>query len=307
VSVCFPRSRLFGHRPIDHLIETELLVPKAEARNAVDLDRVATVAAVLLFGKEKIVRRELPTAETVLALETSINTPLTASKWLNIIDSVDHTRHGSETTCQDRPNRHRRSSGQCKRQLAGVAEGRDLSGQRDVRVFRWADRVLRWCPGIHRGCQKGQRYNLGHRIRGRKACHEVKRPSRKLAMQNAFVESFNGQLRDVRGSAYFDHPGPICKRRRTHWRSGMNSNPQSRLSSLRHRHRLAVGVAAGDVPLCLRQRDISVRGLHSGNLEAELRLNRWIRRGVGQTYGYPRIFEKLRSVRAFVFLVPYRA
>jgi hypothetical protein len=84
----FSSLKTLGHRPIDHLIETELLVPKAEARNAGDLDRVATVAAVLLFGKEKIVRRELPTAETVLALETSINTPLTASKWLNIIDSV---------------------------------------------------------------------------------------------------------------------------------------------------------------------------------------------------------------------------
>jgi hypothetical protein len=84
----FSSLKTLGQRPIDHLIETELLVPKAEARNAGDLDRVATVAAVLLFGKEKIVRRELPTAETVLALETSINTPLTASKWLNIIDSV---------------------------------------------------------------------------------------------------------------------------------------------------------------------------------------------------------------------------
>jgi hypothetical protein len=205
-----------------------MLVPKAEARNAGDLDRVATVAAVLLFGKEKIVRRELPTAETVLALETSINTPLTASKWLNIIDSVRSYSTWIRDNLPGAPNRHRRSSGQCRRQLAGVAEGRDLSGQRDVRVFRWADRVLRWCAGIHRGCQKGQRYNLGHRIRGRKACHEVKRPSRKLPMQNAFVESFNGQPRDARGSAYFDHPGPICKRRRTHWRSEMDSNRRSR-------------------------------------------------------------------------------
>jgi hypothetical protein len=42
------------------------------------------------------------------------------------------------------------------------------------------------------GAKKGQRYNLGHRIRGRKACHEVKRPSRKLPVQNVFVESFHG-------------------------------------------------------------------------------------------------------------------
>ncbi len=35
------------------------------------------------------------------------------------------------------------------------------------------------------------------------------------------------------------------------------------ITPTRHRHRLAVGVSAGDAPLCLRQRDISVRALHS--------------------------------------------
>src|SRR5579864_467953 len=38
----------------------------------------------------------------------------------------------------------------------------------------------------------------------------------------------------------------------------------------RHRHRLAVGVSAADAPLCLCQRDIPVRALDSGHLDAEL-------------------------------------
>src|SRR6185369_17146665 len=45
-------------------------------------------------------------------------------------------------------------------------------------------------------------------------------------------------------------------------------------ASTRHRHRLAVGVSAADAPLCLRQRDITVRALDPGHLDAELWLQR---------------------------------
>ncbi len=86
--LAFSSVRMLGYRPSDHLIETELLVPKTERGDSQDSDRVLTVAAILLFGKEKVIKAEFPAAETVLALETSINTPLTASKWLNVIDSI---------------------------------------------------------------------------------------------------------------------------------------------------------------------------------------------------------------------------
>jgi len=86
--LAFSSVRSLGHRSIDHVIETELLAPKTDSSNTTETGYVPTVAAILLFGKEKVVKAELPSAETVLALETSINTPLTASKWLNIIGSI---------------------------------------------------------------------------------------------------------------------------------------------------------------------------------------------------------------------------
>ncbi|MGH9828109.1 MAG: AlbA family DNA-binding domain-containing protein, partial [Blastocatellia bacterium] len=86
--LAFPSVRTLGYRPFDHLIETELLAPNADGWNSRDQDGFPTVAAILLLGKERVVRAEFPVAETVLTLETSINTPLTASKWLNIIDSI---------------------------------------------------------------------------------------------------------------------------------------------------------------------------------------------------------------------------
>ena len=50
--------------------------------------RRPTIAAVLLLGRSEILKRALPFAETVLVLETSINTPLTASKCLNLIEAL---------------------------------------------------------------------------------------------------------------------------------------------------------------------------------------------------------------------------
>ena len=49
---------------------------------------IPTVAAVLLFGGEAVLKSAIPSAETVLAQETSISTPLTGTSWLNVLSSL---------------------------------------------------------------------------------------------------------------------------------------------------------------------------------------------------------------------------
>ena len=75
-------------RPIDNLIDFQLLV-----RSDGSQFELPTIGAVILFGRSDVLKKALPNTETVLALETSINTPLTASEWLNLIDAMELHSH----------------------------------------------------------------------------------------------------------------------------------------------------------------------------------------------------------------------
>jgi len=79
----FASIRALRPRPADSLSEFQLLV-RPEDNQA----QRPTIAAVLLLGRHDILKRTIPFAETVLVLETSINTPLTASKCLNLIEAL---------------------------------------------------------------------------------------------------------------------------------------------------------------------------------------------------------------------------
>ena len=71
----FASIRALRPRPSDSLSEFQLLV-QPEENHA----KRPTIAALLLLGRKEILKRILPYAETILVLETSINTPLIASK-----------------------------------------------------------------------------------------------------------------------------------------------------------------------------------------------------------------------------------
>ncbi len=80
----FPGINLLRLRPIDNLLECQLLVRSDDSQF-----ELPTIGAIILFGRSDALKKGLPNSETVLALETSINTPLTASKWLNLIDAME--------------------------------------------------------------------------------------------------------------------------------------------------------------------------------------------------------------------------
>lgn len=75
---------LLRPRPIDNLIEFQLLVRSVDSKF-----ELPTIGAIILFGRSDVLKKVLPNSETVLALETSINTPLTASRWLNLIGAME--------------------------------------------------------------------------------------------------------------------------------------------------------------------------------------------------------------------------
>jgi hypothetical protein len=80
----FASARLLGSRPIDTLTDLQLLVREGDGHT-----RAPTIAAVVLFALPSVLKRILPNAETVLSLESSINTPLTGSEWRNLISSLE--------------------------------------------------------------------------------------------------------------------------------------------------------------------------------------------------------------------------
>lgn len=78
-----------GHHPIDHLFESGLICSSAEPQHG-PLGRVVTVAALLMFGKDRVIRPEFPFAETVLIDETSIARPASSSSWLNVVAALPY-------------------------------------------------------------------------------------------------------------------------------------------------------------------------------------------------------------------------
>ena len=79
----FASIRTLRPRALDSLSEFQLLVEPEDSQT-----KRPTIAAVLLLGRNDILKSMLPYAETVLVLETSINTPLTASRCSNLIDAL---------------------------------------------------------------------------------------------------------------------------------------------------------------------------------------------------------------------------
>jgi len=77
-----------GHRPADHLFEVGLI--GAPVQPAKSPAQSVTVAAVLMFGKEAIIRSEFPSAETVLIEETSVTRPTSSSSWPNIVPGLPY-------------------------------------------------------------------------------------------------------------------------------------------------------------------------------------------------------------------------
>jgi hypothetical protein len=63
-----------GHSPADHLFEAGLMGSLMQQPRG-SMIRVVTVAALLMFGKDAIIRSEFPAAETALIDETSIARP----------------------------------------------------------------------------------------------------------------------------------------------------------------------------------------------------------------------------------------
>ena len=80
------------HRPIDHLFEAGLIGSSIEPQQGSQAG-VVTVAALLMFGKDQVIRSEFPLAETVLIDETSIARPASSSSWLNIEAALPYFTH----------------------------------------------------------------------------------------------------------------------------------------------------------------------------------------------------------------------
>lgn len=77
-----------GHRPADHLFEAGLI--GAPVQHTGSPAKSVTVAAVLMFGKEGIIKSEFPSAETVLVEETSVTRPTSSSSWGNIVTGLPY-------------------------------------------------------------------------------------------------------------------------------------------------------------------------------------------------------------------------
>ena len=78
-----------GHRPIDHLFEAGLIGSSVDQRQRSAAAPI-TIAALLIFGKDRVIRSEFPLAETALIDETSIARPRSSSSWLNIVAAVPY-------------------------------------------------------------------------------------------------------------------------------------------------------------------------------------------------------------------------
>jgi len=102
----FPPLAQAAHRPLDHLVETDL-VRHPHSADRSDVGFVPTVAALLFFGKEAIIKEELPSAETVFVIESSVANPLTSSNSRNIVSSID--RYVALVTQQVQVSRQRYS------------------------------------------------------------------------------------------------------------------------------------------------------------------------------------------------------
>ncbi|HET8671217.1 MAG TPA: ATP-binding protein, partial [Candidatus Saccharimonadales bacterium] len=85
----FPEIKRLGHRPIDHLTETGLVRLKDDAYVPGPDAFTATAAALILLGKENRIKAEIPSAETVIAVEKPITSPLTGTSWENIVESLE--------------------------------------------------------------------------------------------------------------------------------------------------------------------------------------------------------------------------
>ena len=77
-----------GHWPADHLFEAGLIGPPVQT--ATSGAQSVTVAAVLMFGKEGVIRSEFPSAETELVEETSVTRTTSSSSWTNIVTGLPY-------------------------------------------------------------------------------------------------------------------------------------------------------------------------------------------------------------------------
>ncbi len=82
-------GKRLGHSPIDHLFEAGLIGSSIELQEGSPAG-VVTVAALLMFGKDRFIRSEFPLAETVLIDETSIARPASSSSWLNVVAALPY-------------------------------------------------------------------------------------------------------------------------------------------------------------------------------------------------------------------------
>jgi len=86
----FPAVKLRGNRPIDHLGEIGLIRPMEETSILGLESFVPSMASLLLFGKEESLKAEMPSAETVVAIETAAISPLTSSNWYGIAQALQN-------------------------------------------------------------------------------------------------------------------------------------------------------------------------------------------------------------------------
>jgi ATP-dependent DNA helicase RecG len=77
-----------GHWPADHLFEAGLIGPPVQT--ATSGAQSVTVAAVLMFGKEGVIRSEFPSAETELVEESSVTRTASSSSWTNIVTGLPY-------------------------------------------------------------------------------------------------------------------------------------------------------------------------------------------------------------------------
>lgn len=84
----YPAVKQLSHRPIDHLSETGLIEPVAGSKTSGPDSFHPSLASLLFLGTEQRIRAELPSAQTVLTIETITTAPLTSSNWYNIIQGL---------------------------------------------------------------------------------------------------------------------------------------------------------------------------------------------------------------------------
>src|ERR1700722_4015762 len=77
-----------GHWPADHLFEAGLIGPPVQT--ATSGAQSVTVAAVLMFGKEGVIRSEFRSAETEGVEETSVTRTASSSSWTNVVPGLPY-------------------------------------------------------------------------------------------------------------------------------------------------------------------------------------------------------------------------